>query len=159
MKMNILHQVARKKWELRNFMWQCQKIKGRFFYVDVIWFKVRVNERSMDLGTLIDDSCMSIFCSLTWLYQTLLPVLEICARSTTFAQYVSLIRLVNHFTNLTFGGYVRIKSICSIIWPNSAPLRDISLRNLSDIDIDIDLSMSLRSNVLASTVFPHMLSY
>ncbi len=36
------------------------------------------------------------------------------------------------------------------IWPNSAPLQDISFQNLSDLDID--LSRSLKSNVIASMV-------
>ncbi len=32
------------------------------------------------------------------------------------------------------------------IWPNAAPLRDITLQNLSDLDLD--LSKSLRSDVI-----------
>ena len=37
----------------------------------------------------------------------------------------------------------------SNIWPNSAPLLDISFQNL--VDLDINLSRSLRSNVIVST--------
>ncbi len=42
-------------------------------------------------------------------------------------------------------------------WPNSTPLHDISLRNLSGLDID--LSRSLRSNVIMLLDFPNMVSY
>ena len=40
----------------------------------------------------------------------------------------------------------------SNIWHTSAPLRDISFQNLSNIDID--LSRSLRSNVIAPYMLP-----
>ncbi len=43
----------------------------------------------------------------------------------------------------------------SNIWPNSAPLQDISFQNPSDFD----LSRSLRSNVIASIDSPYTLSY
>ncbi len=39
------------------------------------------------------------------IYQTLLPTVEICSHSRTFAQYV---QLLDHFTALTFQGYVKI---------------------------------------------------
>ncbi len=44
-------------------------------------------------------------------------------------------------------------------WANSDPLRDISLRNPSDLDVD--LSSSLRSNVMApmDSQYMYMLSY
>ena len=42
-------------------------------------------------------------------------------------------------------------------WPNSAPLRDIRLQNVSDLDID--LLRSLRSNVTMLLESSHMISY
>ncbi len=45
----------------------------------------------------------------------------------------------------------------SNIWAISAPVRDISFQNLSDLDIDH--SRSLSSNVIASMDSPYMLSY
>ncbi len=42
------------------------------------------------------------------------------------------------------------------IWPNSAPLRDISIQSLSDLDID--LSRSLGSNVIASMASSYNIS-
>ncbi len=44
----------------------------------------------------------------------------------------------------------------SNIWHNSASLRDILLRNLSDLDIDLSRS-SVRSNVIAQMDFAYML--
>ncbi len=43
------------------------------------------------------------------------------------------------------------------IWPNPAPLQDLSFQNL--INLDIDLSMSLRTNMITPMDSPYMLSY
>ncbi len=47
----------------------------------------------------------------------------------------------------------------SNIWPNSAPLRDISFQNLTDLDSDLE--RSLRANVITPIDSPYMymLSY
>ena len=42
----------------------------------------------------------------------------------------------------------------NIAWPKSAPLRDISCQNLSDLAID--LSRSLKANVIASLDSPYV---
>ena len=66
---------------------------------------------------------------------------------------------LNYLDFLTFQGHSRSNVIVPLdspymqfllmfisnIWPNSAPLQDIRLLNLSDLEID--LSMSLRVNV------------
>ncbi len=44
---------------------------------------------------------MTNFCSVTCLYQTLLPIVGICTHSPTFAQSEPLL---DHFTTLTFQG-------------------------------------------------------
>ena len=45
----------------------------------------------------------------------------------------------------------------SNVWPNAAPLQEIRLRNLSDLDFD--LSMSLKIKWMVSLDTPYMIPY
>ncbi len=48
----------------------------------------------------------------------------------------------------------------SNIWPNSAPLSDISFQNLSDLDIDHSRSLKVkRDSVIAPHVYAFLLMF
>ncbi len=68
----------------------------------------------MDLGALLDDSCSYDEWQISAVYMIIANtsfIIEICSHSLTFAQYVPL---SDHFTPLTFQGYVGVRVVCMI---------------------------------------------